>query len=267
MLIRPCTPSDLQRLEQAWPSHGVHAAHLRRQDSREATYLVAWREDEPIGAAMVLWGGPHGEAAGAAYPGVVEVAHLQVREEHRGAGAGTALMHAAEDLARERGHRRVAVGVGTDNPDAARLYERLGYRRTGVLDTTTYSYVGEDGAERTATEEDELMVKEFPDGGVRAQLEAKEAELLEEMAQLTRPQQDQGSISFGKRVGDGTAMAVDRLTAVEAHDTLGALLEEVRHAIARIDAGGYGRCEECGEPIPEGRLEARPWATRCVRHS
>jgi RNA polymerase-binding transcription factor DksA len=23
----------------------------------------------------------------------------------------------------------------------------------------------------------------------------------------------------------------------------------------------------CGEPIPEGRLEARPWATRCVAHS
>jgi len=27
------------------------------------------------------------------------------------------------------------------------------------------------------------------------------------------------------------------------------------------------RCEMCGEPIPEGRLEARPWATRCVAHS
>lgn len=135
-----------------------------------------------------------------------------------------------------------------------------------MLDSTTYAYRDDDGVEHTATEEDELMVKDLPQD-VRAQLQEKESALLEEMAQLTRPQQDQGSISFGKRVGDGTAMAVDRLTAVEAHDTLATLLEEVRHAISRIDEGGYGVCEECGEAIPEGRLEARPWATRCVRHS
>ena len=50
---------------------------------------------------------------------------------------------------------------------------------------------------------------------VRSQLEAKERELVDQMGQLTRPQQDQGSISFGKRVGDGTAMAVDRLAAYD----------------------------------------------------
>ena len=101
---------------------------------------------------------------------------------------------------------------------------------------------------------------------VRAQLEAKEADILEQMAALSAPVQDQGSISFGKRVGDGTAMAVDRLTAVTAHDTLQGLLDEVRHALKRLDEGSYGTCATCGEPIPEGRLEARPWATTCVRH-
>lgn len=102
---------------------------------------------------------------------------------------------------------------------------------------------------------------------VRARLEAKERELVDQMQQLTRPQQDQGSISFGKRVGDGTAMAVDRLAAVSAHDNLQGLLEQVRHARTRLDEGRYGVCAECGEPIPGGRLEARPWATRCLRHS
>ncbi|OLT44957.1 hypothetical protein BJF86_11050 [Serinicoccus sp. CNJ-927] len=100
----------------------------------------------------------------------------------------------------------------------------------------------------------------------RAQLEAKEAELVAQMDQLAAPVQDQGSISFGKRVGDGTAMAVDRLTAVTAHDNLQALLTQVRAALAALDDGSYGRCIVCGEPIPEGRLQARPWATTCVRH-
>lgn len=105
------------------------------------------------------------------------------------------------------------------------------------------------------------------DAQVRTVLEAKEAEIVEEMATLSRPTQEQGSISFGKRVGDGTAMAVDRLTAVTAHDNLQGLLDAVRHALTRLDEGSYGVCEVCGEPIPQGRLEARPWATTCVAHS
>ena len=104
------------------------------------------------------------------------------------------------------------------------------------------------------------------DGRVRTLLEAKEAEIVEQMATLSRPMQEQGSISFGKRVGDGTAMAVDRLTAVTAHDNLQALLDAVRSALSAVDDGSYGRCAVCGEPIPAGRLEARPWATTCVRH-
>jgi DnaK suppressor protein len=102
---------------------------------------------------------------------------------------------------------------------------------------------------------------------VRAELEAKRADLVEQMAVLTRPQQDQGSISFGKRVGDGTAMAVDRLSAVTAHDTLGVLLRDVCRALAKLDEDTYGTCDTCGEQIPQGRLEARPWATRCLQHS
>lgn len=101
----------------------------------------------------------------------------------------------------------------------------------------------------------------------QAQLQAKEADLLAQMERLTRPEQDQGAISFGKRVGDGTAMAVDRLTAVGAHTNLQDILGQVRSALARLEDGSYGRCEACGEPIGAERLEVRPWSTRCVRHS
>ena len=102
---------------------------------------------------------------------------------------------------------------------------------------------------------------------VRELLTLREAELVGEMETLTRPQQDQGSISFGKRVGDGTAMAVDRLSAVSAHDNLAGLVDQVRRAIAKLDEGSYGRCDECDGDIGEARLEARPWSVRCLRHS
>ena len=39
---------------------------------------------------------------------------------------------------------------------------------------------------------------------------------------------------------------------------------EVLAALARIDDGSYGRCTDCGGPVPEPRLEARPATARCV---
>ncbi len=40
--------------------------------------------------------------------------------------------------------------------------------------------------------------------------------------------------------------------------------DEVLAALARIEANDYGRCVDCGGEIPEGRLDARPDAARCV---
>ena len=41
-------------------------------------------------------------------------------------------------------------------------------------------------------------------------------------------------------------------------------LEEVDAALARLDAGTYGRCEVCGDAIAAGRMEVRPTARTCV---
>ena len=41
-------------------------------------------------------------------------------------------------------------------------------------------------------------------------------------------------------------------------------LAEVDAALDRLANGTYGTCERCGEPVPEGRLEARPTARWCV---
>jgi DnaK suppressor protein len=38
----------------------------------------------------------------------------------------------------------------------------------------------------------------------------------------------------------------------------------VLDALRRLDEGRYGLCVDCGRPVPEGRLEAKPEAARCV---
>jgi DnaK suppressor protein len=39
----------------------------------------------------------------------------------------------------------------------------------------------------------------------------------------------------------------------------------VVEALGRVDDGTYGKCVDCRKPVPEGRLEARPEAARCVQ--
>jgi DnaK suppressor protein len=98
-------------------------------------------------------------------------------------------------------------------------------------------------------------------------LAERETELEAQLTELTKPVGELGTISFGKRIGEGTSMAVDRLAAVSTQEHLLAMLDEVRRARRRVVDGTYGVCEVCGEPIPAGRLEARPWANRCIAHS
>lgn len=95
-------------------------------------------------------------------------------------------------------------------------------------------------------------------------LARKQAQLEEQLALLVELPDDQGSISFGKRIGEGTSQAVDRLAAVPAHDKLQVMLAEVERAQEKITEGTYGSCDVCGKDIGAERLEARPWATRCV---
>ncbi|WUH89431.1 TraR/DksA C4-type zinc finger protein [Streptomyces sp. NBC_00433] len=64
---------------------------------------------------------------------------------------------------------------------------------------------------------------------------------------------------------EGSSTAFER-----AH--IGSLLAQARDhlaaldlALERLEEGGYGRCEVCGEPIPPERLEVLPAAATCVR--
>lgn len=99
---------------------------------------------------------------------------------------------------------------------------------------------------------------------VRRLLEAKLADVDEQLTAMVKPPTEQGNISFGKRVGEGTQMAVDRLAQVAVHDRLQLVRDDTVRALAKLDEGSYGRCDVCGQPISAERLEALPWARLCV---
>jgi len=103
---------------------------------------------------------------------------------------------------------------------------------------------------------------------IRGVLEAERDTLRAEITEITAtPRDPMASVSFGKRVGEGTSQAVERITQVDAAKHLDAKLRDVERALQKLDEGTYGVCDVGGEPIGPERLEAIPWAVRCVEHA
>lgn len=80
----------------------------------------------------------------------------------RGRGVGTALIGAAESLARDQGRKCIGLGVEAANPRAASLYSRLGYSAiTSYIDRWSYKDVA--GIEHHHADACTFMIKELRD--------------------------------------------------------------------------------------------------------
>jgi RNA polymerase-binding transcription factor len=100
---------------------------------------------------------------------------------------------------------------------------------------------------------------------IRHALHDRLGQLKEELARLTAPPIDGANVSFGKRVGDGTTEAVERLSTTATARSLTASITDVERALSKLSQGTYGTCDTCGDPIAEARMEALPATSRCVR--
>jgi DnaK suppressor protein len=98
----------------------------------------------------------------------------------------------------------------------------------------------------------------------RAVVEALEYLHKENPGSLTEETGELVSGSADQHLADTATETVDREIdyTLEEHD--GRLLQAIDEALARVDAGTYGVCVNCGAQIPPERLEAMPWATLCI---
>jgi DnaK suppressor protein len=104
----------------------------------------------------------------------------------------------------------------------------------------------------------------FDTATLRHSLERRRTELDEELRRLTQPPTQGASVSFGKRVGDGTTEAVERLSTTAAARSISASIADIDRAIEKVDEGTYGLCDVCGSEIALARLEALPATSLCV---
>lgn len=83
--------------------------------------------------------------------------------------------------------------------------------------------------------------------------EESETEAAGELSTLAQHPADLGTETF------------DRERDLSLLEQVVAELDDVEHALRRLDDGTYGTCEACGQPIDAARLEALPAARFCVK--
>ena len=98
-------------------------------------------------------------------------------------------------------------------------------------------------------------------------LEAIRRALLEERARLVDEIGEAivapGQITYGSQAAAASQVFTQQRD-LALQDRSDHQLELVDEALARLDDGTYGRCIRCGEQIAPDRLEALPWAARCI---
>jgi DnaK suppressor protein len=97
---------------------------------------------------------------------------------------------------------------------------------------------------------------------LRAALDEERAQLRHQLADLGFG--DDGGLDYDQNFADSSQVTAERGEVEALANSLKESLAEVEHALAKFEAGTYGLCESCGEPIAPARLEAKPAARLCI---
>lgn len=161
--IRQITEKDIGRLKGLFkPAYGrTFADDLNDQDAGLISILIAKRNRTPIGYSYISWAGARDPEVRRQVPDVPEFYRLLVIEPARSLGAGSALIEFIEAMALERGFSTMGLGVAHDNPRAAALYQRLGYREVVPEYFDRYTYQDSSGQLQHAADPCRFMVKDL----------------------------------------------------------------------------------------------------------
>lgn len=95
---------------------------------------------------------------------------------------------------------------------------------------------------------------------IREQLRRQKSELQKRITTIhehARDPLEQDSAEQAAQLGNVAVVAALEDEAIQQ-------IAEIDAALQRLDAGTYGVCFTCGEPISTGRLKVRPAATQCL---
>jgi DnaK suppressor protein len=98
------------------------------------------------------------------------------------------------------------------------------------------------------------------------------ARLLEERGRVERAigetpastEEETEDVTFDNHLGDAASVTFDREMNYSLGENSGNVLAAIDEALKRIEEGTFGTCARCGKMIAAERLEAMPYATKCI---
>ena len=96
---------------------------------------------------------------------------------------------------------------------------------------------------------------------LRSALEEERAALVDQLSELGVGGEE---IEFDENFADSGQVAAEQGETRVLVNQLQDSLNDVQRALAKLDAGTYGRCERCGADIGDARLEAMPATRWCI---
>ena len=97
---------------------GLHFTPEELESEKQNLMMGAFEDDAMLGCCMLVEEEPH----------TVRLRQMAVINDLQGKGVGTALMNFAENLARDRGYRKITMHA---RKNAIGFYEKLGYKKVG----------------------------------------------------------------------------------------------------------------------------------------
>jgi DnaK suppressor protein len=106
-----------------------------------------------------------------------------------------------------------------------------------------------------------MTTNDEPIADARARLVAERAQVVEELEALRTRLETKGDYELG----EGDPMIYQWELNLALRDRAELHLAEIDQALEQLNAGDYGRCEECGRPINPERLAVLPHTTLCSK--
>ena len=100
---------------------------------------------------------------------------------------------------------------------------------------------------------------------LRARLRGDLDQMTDEALRRSQPESSGNLSNVPLHMADVGTENYDQEFTLSLIENEQSTLELVHAAIARVDAGTYGRCEECQEPIAKPRLQALPYTPHCIQ--
>jgi len=95
--------------------------------------------------------------------------------------------------------------------------------------------------------------------------------LIEERQDLQAKLDELGAggsgLTYDSNFADSSQVTAERSEAETLVNSLKDTLDDVEHALGKLEDGSYGKCEVCGNDISPARLEAMPATRYCIEHA